>query len=153
MILTPDRQVRVRPQPPTLWRELPAVPVWEPAEPRESVPATPRLTVHTHGPTSQSTALCFARGETRKPVIINLLSRKVPGLILHLVLGTERRHSYASQTLVTLIWGRRNYCAGRGGSPQKTTTCDRNKQPLILHTTREMDELANKQEKCRRRGS
>lgn len=69
----------------------------------ESVPATPLLTVHTHRPTSQSAVLWLVRGEMRKPVIMNLLSRKVPGLILHLLLGTEMRHSYASQTLTAHI--------------------------------------------------
>lgn len=40
VILIPDRQVRVRPQPPAFWRELSTVPVLEPAEHQESVPAT-----------------------------------------------------------------------------------------------------------------
>lgn len=69
----------------------------------ESVPTMPLLTVHTHRPTSQSAVLWLVRGETRKPVIMNLLSRKVPELILHLLLGTEMKHSYASQTLTALI--------------------------------------------------
>lgn len=67
---------------------------------------TPVLLYTLTGPTSPSMALLSARSETRKSVIINLLSRKVAGLILCLLLGTEMRHSYASQTLVTLIWGR-----------------------------------------------
>ena len=76
---------------------------WNLPSTRKACLPQPCLTVPTHGPISQSTALWFARGEMRKPVIINLLSRKVPGLIPHLLLGTEMRHSYASQTLVTLI--------------------------------------------------
>lgn len=40
VILIPDRQVWVRPQPPAFWRELSTVPVLEPAEHQESVPAT-----------------------------------------------------------------------------------------------------------------
>lgn len=66
---------------------------------------------------------------------MNLLSRKVPGLFLHLLLDSEMRHSYASQTLITLIWGWWNYCARRRGHPQKTITCDGNNHPHILHNT------------------
>lgn len=83
VILIPDRQVGQASATSSLWNcqqsllNLPST--------RKACLPQPCLTVPTHGPASQSTALWFAGGETRKPVIINLLSRKVPALIPHLL--------------------------------------------------------------------
>lgn len=50
---------------------------------------------------------------------MNLLSRKVPWLILHLLLGTEMRHSYASQTLIASSGDGEITTPGEKGGPQK----------------------------------
>lgn len=89
----------------------------------------------THGPASQSTALWFAR---RDEEACNYKFTEQKGarlLIPHLLLGTEMRHSYASQPTRHPHLGTVKLLRLEG-NPQKTITCDRNNQPLISHTTK-----------------